>query len=251
MSRLIATTLVVGCTFAAAAHAHAVAGRSSTITNGGIGAAVAYQSRDVFRPAASDRVVRPILVRIRTDAEALRRLAVSRGTYGRQSSNDDVSYLIDDVVAASDHLTDHFDRREVVQADVEDLMRRGAELEEAIGTLRASQQLRNAWTRLQGDLNSLASAYGMTWDWRNPSYSSMDSAAGVYQRLTGTYQLDPARSDDPQRIADQAMRQVSGAARTRLSRRIQNRLAPPEQIAIERINGQVSLASSVAPASDL
>ena len=40
---------------------------------------------------------------------------------------------------------------------------------------------------------------------------------------------------------------MTGAERTRMSRRIQNRLDPPDEIAIERINRQVSLASSRAP----
>jgi hypothetical protein len=197
----------------------------------------------------SDRQIQQILTRIRTDAEALQRsvdVSLRGGTY-RQPADQDLSYLIDDVIQATDHLADHIDRRQVTQVDVDDVMRRGAELEDAIVGRSSSQQVRNGWSRLRADLDSLASAYGMSWDWQNPTYAPIDSAGGVYQRLTGTYQLDPSRSDDPRRAADQALRQLSAAERARITRQLQNRLDAPEEIAIERVNDQVSLASSRAP----
>ena len=61
--------------------------------------------------------------------------------------------------------------------------------------------------------------------------------------LTGTYQLDPAQSDNPRRVADQTLRGLSPSERTR----IENRLDPPGEISIEVINDTVTLASSRAP----
>src|SRR5207244_13194070 len=100
----------------------------------------------------------------------------------------------------------------------------------------------NSWTTLQRDLDSVASAYGVNWSWRNPTYAPFESAGTIYERLTGTYQLDRSRSDDASRISSQALRQLSAAERSR----IENRLEPPEEIAIERVTGQVPLAWSRA-----
>ena len=208
-----------------------------------------FQPRDVLRPRSSDTQIRQILTRIRADADALRRNVVASTTRGgtyRQPAAEDLSYLIDDVVQSTDHLADHLDRRQVIQLDLDDVMRRGAELEDAIVSRSTSQQVRNGWNRLRADLDSLASAYGMSWDWQNPTYAPIDSAGGVYQRLTGTYQLDPSRSDDPTRATDQALRQLPAAERTRMARLLQNRLEPPDQMAIERVDDQISLASSRA-----
>ena len=86
----------------------------------------------------------------------------------------------------------------------------------------------------------------MNWDWRRPIYSAADSPASVNSRLTGTYQLDSSRSDDPKRVADQAIRQLAASERTRVSRRIENRLDSPDEIAIARNGNRISLASSRA-----
>ena len=65
--------------------------------------------------------------------------------------------------------------------------------------------------------------------------------------LSGTYQLDQSRSDNPQRIADEALRQLPAGERSRVSREIADRLEPPDEIAIDRVGDQVSIASSRAP----
>lgn len=75
---------------------------------------------------------------------------------------------------------------------------------------------------------------------------------GQYRRqlaptMTGTYQLDPARSDDPQRVADVAIGRLGPGQRTGVRRQIQNRLDPPDYLAIERVGSRVTIASSKAP----
>jgi hypothetical protein len=217
MNRLIATA-VLGWTLALA------------------GPAQRASAQDIFRPVGGDRQVQQIVARIRTEAETLQRTLNS-------SRQDEAFYLVDDIVQASDHLADHLTRRQVVRLDVEDLLRRGAELDNAFSRLRPSRQVESSWAALRRDMDSLAAAYGMNWDWRNPTYSPSDSRGSLYQGLTGTYRLDRQRSDDPQRIASQSLRQLSPPERAR----IVNRLEAPEEIAIERVNGQVTLASSQAP----
>lgn len=198
-----------------------------------------------FQPRIPERQVQTMLTRIRTDSESLRRLVDARGSY-RQSLEPEMVYVLDDLVQATTHLTDHITRRQTVRADVEDVLRRGAALDASMGRSQPTAQARTIWTRMQRDLDSLATAYNITWDWRNPQYSDPAGDPDLYRRLTGTYQLDPARSDDPQRIADAALRNVPAADRTRVSRRIYNRLDPPEAFAIERAGNRYTIASSKA-----
>jgi hypothetical protein len=65
--------------------------------------------------------------------------------------------------------------------------------------------------------------------------------------LNGTYQLDAARSDDPQRIANLAISRLGVNDRTGARQRIVNRLDPPDYLAIERTGSRVTIASSKAP----
>jgi hypothetical protein len=248
MSRLIATC-IVGSAFAATANVHAANLNSSAAARAAAVAAPQFQSRDVLQPTGGDRAVRQILTRIRTDADALRRsmpLSAPRSGSARQPENDAALYLIDDVVQASNHLTDHLDRGQVLQPDVEDVLRRGAALQDAIPGRGFSQQVQSGWNRLRSDLDSLASAYRLNWNWQSPRLSS-NPPGGLYDRLTGTYRLDTARSDDPRRAADQALRQIPAAERARTSQRMQGRLDAPDVIAIDRQGSRVTLVSSRAP----
>jgi hypothetical protein len=199
-----------------------------------------------FQPRVPERQVQTLLTRIRTDAESLRRLVDARGSY-RQTLEPEMVYVLDDLVQATTHLTDHIARRQTVRADVEDVLRRGAVLDASMGRSQPTAQASTIWTRMQRDLDSLAGAYNVTWDWRNPRYSDPAGDPVFYRQVTGTYQLDPARSDDPQRIADAALNRVTAADRTRVSRRIGNRLDPPEAIAIERAGNRFTIISSKAP----
>jgi hypothetical protein len=65
--------------------------------------------------------------------------------------------------------------------------------------------------------------------------------------LTGTYQLDRARSDDPRRASDQVLRQLPVTDRARVSERLMNRLDPPDVLSLERAGMRVTIASSRAP----
>jgi len=201
-----------------------------------------------FRP--SDRQAQVVLTRIRTDADALARALDPVQTPNRttgQRGNNDLIQLVADLRQAHGHLSDHFTQRRVTRVDVEDLMRTGAELNNTIPQRQLSAAATSAWTRLRRDLNDLVTGYDITWNWTDPQYARYDSPGGVYSRLTGTYRLDPSRSDDPRRAADQALWSLPAAERTRVSQQIANRLNPPNAIAIDREGSRVTMASSRQP----
>jgi hypothetical protein len=72
------------------------------------------------------------------------------------------------------------------------------------------------------------------------------SGAGFDYRLTGTYQLDVDQGDDPRRAAELASRTTPLDQRQRTFDRLLSRLEAPDQIAIERNDNTVTMASTRA-----
>jgi hypothetical protein len=66
-------------------------------------------------------------------------------------------------------------------------------------------------------------------------------------RLSGTFELDRTRSDDPERIADQATRSLPPDQRDRVHQNLLNRLNAPQSLAIDLRGRSVTIASSTGP----
>jgi hypothetical protein len=194
--------------------------------------------------------VQAILARIRTNSEALLRAVEGtppRGRiYGTNRAAGDVGYLLDDLIRATMHLDDHITRTLTIRADVDDVLRRAGAVDQALGRTTQTRAVQSSWDTIRRDIDSLANAYDLRWDWRNPEYST-EPVTGVYRQLTGTYELDAARSDDPTRTINAALRNVPAADRTRATRQLNNRLDPPQRIAIDRTEGRILIASSHGP----
>jgi hypothetical protein len=207
-------------------------------------------TQDQIRSTMSDRQVQTILTRIRTNAESM--LTAIDGTrprgriFGRARQADDVAYLIDDLLQATAHMSDHVTRRITTRTDLDDLFGRADAIDDAMTRTPGSAAAQTAWRNIRRDIESLATAYSVTWDWQNPQYPGIPGT-GLYQRLTGTYEIDTARSEDPRRVIDSASRSVSAADRVRVTRQLTRRLDPPDVISIDRNNRQVIIASSLAP----
>ena len=208
------------------------------------------ESQNQIQARLTDRQVQVILTRIRTNADSL--LTAIEGTrprgsiFGRSRQSGDVAYLVDDLVQATIHMSDHVTRRETTRTDLDDLLSRADAVDEALTKNPGSMAAQNAWRNIRRDVESLASAYSVTYDWQNPQYPGIPGT-GVYQRLTGTYQLDTTRSDNPQRVIDTAVRSVPAANRARVTRQLTRRLDPPDTLAIDRNGRQVIIASELGP----
>src|ERR1041385_6330692 len=103
---------------------------------------------------------------------------------------------------------------------------------------------------LRGELTTLAGAYNLSTNWQAAS-NQRNPRAGYdsNSRLTGTYRLDPARSDNPREVADRITRSLSNNERQSVHDRMFARLESPEMLAIERRGLTMSLASSRAQQS--
>jgi YmgG-like glycine-zipper protein len=90
--------------------------------------------------------------------------------------------------------------------------------------------------------------YNVSWrpgEGANPQRNGRGGYAA--NRLTGTYRLDQARSDNPATVADRVTRGLSGGEQQRRRNVILRRLEAPESLAIERRGRTVTIASSRAP----
>ncbi|HXV63671.1 MAG TPA: hypothetical protein VEK15_23425, partial [Vicinamibacteria bacterium] len=108
-------------------------------------------------------------------------------------------------------------------------------------------QAENDWLSLRHDVDELARAYHVAWNWSDPQYTPGAVGTGPYHRLTGTYQLESNQGDSPRQAAEKAARTVPADRRQRTYQSLMSRLEAPDVIAIDRIENRVTMASSLAP----
>jgi hypothetical protein len=71
--------------------------------------------------------------------------------------------------------------------------------------------------------------------------------APAYARMTGTYQLESTRGDNPQRAAEAATRSLPPDRRDRAYQNLLTRLEPPQTLAIDRNGQMITISSSSGP----
>ena len=194
----------------------------------------------------NDRQMRQLISRIETRSDRFSNSlsnALDRSALNNTSREDEINKLVTEFEAATDQLRKRFDRRESTDTDVQMVLQRAALLNSVMTQNRFDYQAERDWTWLQGDLDRLASAYTVAWNWdtiANPTYSA-DAM------LTGTYRLNAITSNNPRTVADNATRSLPYNQRQNISENLINRLTPPEMLSIERRGSTVMLASTRSP----
>jgi hypothetical protein len=100
---------------------------------------------------------------------------------------------------------------------------------------------------LRQDLDRLAGAYNIAWNWSTAPGGDYGSGTGTRRDLTGTFRLNPSRGDDARQAVDAATRNLSLAERQRVYDSLLRRLDPPQMLAIDRRGQAVTIASTRAP----
>lgn len=199
------------------------------------------------------RSVRQLILRIENRTDVFRNSINSQNqsrVYGTGGEN--LDSLVQDLGTAVNQLRDRFDRRTSTAADAQEVLNRAAQVDRFITgqNVRGPAMLRN-WTNLRTDLNQLASVYRVTWPigqtYPNTTYPTSAQTPYGANRLTGTYRLDPSRSDDPGQAADRATQSLPYGDRTNLRDQLAARLESPDQIAIDLRGRDVTIGSSRAP----
>jgi hypothetical protein len=206
----------------------------------------------------SDRQVDVLLSRIETEADRFRMSlnnSLDRTRYDGTRAEDNINQFVRDFASATDQLRSRFNSRTSVSTDVENVLRQATYIDDFMTRNTLPYRAENDWSTLKSDLNQLASAYNVAWNWDVHSLPSSGTTAGGYgspygtgySRLTGTFRLDTSRSDDAATVADRATRNLPYADRQRVRDQIMRRLEAPEMLAIERNGNSVTIASSRAP----
>jgi len=141
-------------------------------------------------------------------------------------------------------LRNRVNTRRATASDVRGLLDRASYLNNYVDNRQLSYQTENSWSTLRPDLDRLASAFNIAWNWSNIPGGVGD---GTRADLTGTFRLNSSQGDDARRAVDAATRNLSLSERQRVYDSLLRRLDPPQMLAIDRRGNTVTIASTRAP----
>src|SRR5829696_1571111 len=232
--------------------------------NTGDGNAGPAQTGAAYR--IGDRQLDAIIRRVENGADRFRTSmanSLDRSRYDGTRAEDNINQFIRDFETATDQLRSRFDARNSAASDVENVLRQATYIDDFMTRQTLSMRAENDWTTLKGDLNQLASAYSVAWNWDAralPGYGNNTTAdTNVFGdqrrgggmraagRLTGTFRLDTTQSDNATAVAETAVRNLPVGDRARVREQLMRRLESPAMLAIERNGNSVTIASSRAP----
>jgi len=200
------------------------------------------------------RSVQQVIVRMDTRAGTFAnniQNAVATNTYGanREENISNLSREFDDAVS---RLRVQFNARQSTSIESQQVLDLGSRIDRFMRRNTINAVTQRQWTNLRADLALLARAYNVTWPTvgrNNTGTIPVSPVGGRYgsDRLTGTYRLDVARSDDPRDAAEKATQSLTYGTRDRVRNELITRLESPERLAIDVRGREVTIGSSRAP----
>ena len=117
----------------------------------------------------SDDQVERLLERIEKSADKFRESvddALDKSRADDSKLEKDINRFVQAFEDATDRLEKRFDDDKSSSADVEEVLTRAASINSMMARHRFNDRAQADWRLLRGDLNELARAYGVTWEWR-------------------------------------------------------------------------------------
>jgi hypothetical protein len=202
----------------------------------------------------NDNQIDAMIRRVETNADRFRTsldLALDRSRINGTRAEDEINEQVRNFENATDQLRSRFNSRQSVSADVQNVLGSAAYIDAFMRNNTLIRRAENDWLVVRANLDSLATAYNVAWNWNSPSnfppVGGVGNNYGTATGLTGTFRLDPSRSDNARDVADRATRNLPTNERQRIFDRVFARLEAPEQLAIERRGNTVQIASTRAP----
>lgn len=171
---------------------------------------------------------------------------LNRVSYNDSYSADEVRRQLSAFETAIVQLRNRVNTRQSTALDVRNLLDRAAFLNNYITERQLSNQTENNWSTLREDIDRLAGAYNIAWNWSTVPSGNQGGNFGGRRNLTGTFRLNPSRGDDVRTAIENATRNLSAAERQRVHDSLMRRLDPPEMLAIDRRGTSVTIASTRA-----
>ena len=195
------------------------------------------------------QLVQQLNTRTTTFSRTLR-MDLNRANY--RNSADEVRTHLSEFWSALVQLRNRVNSRQSTQTDVQEVLSHAAYLNRYVSDRRFSYQTQNNWNLLRQDLDRLAGAYNVAWNWSNVPEGNYPGNSGNYgggtrRDLTGTFRLSTSRGDDARAAVDAATRNLPAADRQRAYDMLLRRLDPPQMLAIDRRGNSVTIASTRAP----
>jgi hypothetical protein len=173
--------------------------------------------------------------------------ALDRSTIDGTRREDNINEFVGNFETATRTLRDRFSQGRDVVSDVNAVLTQAQSIDRFMERHRFASSVEQDWSALRSDLDSLARYYSVAWRWNGPAGNNGGWPGRGASLLTGTYRLDPSRSDRVGRAAKIATRGLSVEEQQRVREMLSRRLAAPETLAIERRGRTVTIASTRAP----
>jgi hypothetical protein len=143
----------------------------------------------------SDREVTRLLDRIKNKTDGFRQslkdaLKKNRLDRGRR---DDINGYVKAFEEETKRLDDHFDHHKSTAADVDSVLQRASRIDTFMTLHSPDAHSQNDWATLRSDLEQLADAYNIRWQWGRDSR---------------TPEFNPPVSDIPYRVSDKEVEQI-------------------------------------------
>jgi hypothetical protein len=174
---------------------------------------------------------------------------LNRRSYSNRYPVDEVRRQLSDFETALVQLRNRVNSRQSSSSDARNVLEHAAFLNSFISDSQLSYQTENNWSSLRPDLEQLASAYNIAWNWSNTNTNvpGGDYSGGSRRDLNGTFRLNSSRGDDVRRAIDEATRNLSQAERQRVYDSLMRRFDSPQMLAIDRRGTSVTIVSTRAP----
>lgn len=196
----------------------------------------------------SDMQMRQLVQRLNTSSTTFsRNFRMDLNRLTDRYSADETRRQLSEFETALVQLRNRVNSRQSTASDVRNVLDPASYLNNYIANQQLSYQTENNWNNLRTDLDRLASAYNVAWNWSNPQGPDYGDNSGTRRDLTGTFRLNSSRGDDARQAVDAATRNLSLAERQRVYDSLLRRLDPPNMIAIDRRGTSVTIASTRAP----
>ena len=202
----------------------------------------------------NDRQLEQLITRIESRSNSFRRevnTSLDRSRLNGTNRETEINNYIGDFETATNRLKDRFRNKQSVSSDVEDVMMRARYIDSFVRMNFRNSSAESSWNTLRSDLNNLAQYYNVKWDWNGTndrgSYSNSGNNLNANACFTGTYKLDPSRSDNPTQIVNRSTNNIDSQNRDRVKGNLERRLEAPETLVLERRNSSVTIVSPRAP----
>ena len=160
---------------------------------------------------------------------------------------DSINTMVSNFESATNRLSDNFSSRRSTTNDVQEVLNRAVPINTFVANNNLSNQAENSWNQIRTDLNTLAGYYRVSSNWNNNNpgggqWGNFDS------RLTGTYRLNVAQSDNVTTMVDRAIvnAQYQTNTRDRMRTNLERRLRSPEVLTFEKRGQSITMSSSNA-----